>query len=149
TLKAPPVPTPSAAVSLAIQTLTHTPPQTTPDRKGVAVSINGMVTYANLAGHPTATVQWGDGSAATPGPLNGTGGVPALTARHIYARPGVYAVTLTVTDAAGAKVTATTAVDDPGVWLVKGTLYVLGTDQSDRVTISQANPRRLRIGANF
>jgi phospholipase C len=54
----------------------------------------------------SASVTWGDGSAAVPATVSALGGNQfSLTAAHTYAEDGQYAVTVTVTDQGGAAVT--------------------------------------------
>jgi hypothetical protein len=59
------------------------------------------------AGHYSASVDWGDGSGSAAGTVgaDGSGGF-TVTADHAYARPGTYAITVTIADSDGQQTTA-------------------------------------------
>ncbi|HET8980289.1 MAG TPA: hypothetical protein VFN87_19210 [Solirubrobacteraceae bacterium] len=60
----------------------------------------------------TATIDWGDGTAASAGtvrPVLGTPGGFAVTASHTYARANDYFLTVTVADAGGSRVSVNTS----------------------------------------
>ena len=53
----------------------------------------------STAAEYTATINWGDGSAPTPGTITGpTGGPFTVSGTHTYTEEGTYAVTVTITD---------------------------------------------------
>jgi hypothetical protein len=62
------------------------------------------------AGHYSASVDWGDGSGPAGGTVgaDGSGGF-TVTADHAYARPGNYAVTVTIADPDGQQTTASSS----------------------------------------
>lgn len=49
----------------------------------------------------TATIDWGDGTAASAGSVGALGGGFSVSGAHVYATAGTYALTVTVTDAGG------------------------------------------------
>ncbi|HEY0512536.1 MAG TPA: hypothetical protein VGH73_11565 [Thermoanaerobaculia bacterium] len=61
---------------------------------------------ANVAGDFTATINWGDGSVTSPGTITGGGGAFTVSGNHTYAMPGVFPVTVTLTDDAPGTATA-------------------------------------------
>jgi PKD repeat protein len=71
---------------------------------------------ANLSEVPsafTASINWGDGTAATTGVVNGAGGLYSVSGSHEYAVLGYdrsYTATITVKDAGGSQVVLTTPV---------------------------------------
>ncbi|WP_181408341.1 GH92 family glycosyl hydrolase [Schumannella sp. 10F1B-5-1] len=71
---------------------------------------------ATSAGSYTATIDWGDGSAAEPGTVAPAGtaddGSPtyAVSGAHTYAKPGVVTATITVADADGVRASATVPI---------------------------------------
>jgi hypothetical protein len=67
---------------------------------------------AEAVGNYTATVDFGDGSTASPGTITFANGTFTVTASHTFANQGAYAITTTIQDEGGsqATVTSTTAV---------------------------------------
>jgi PKD repeat protein len=57
-----------------------------------------------------ASIDWGDGSAATPGSVTAQGGGFAVGGTHVYSAAGSYTATVTVTDAGGSRATATASI---------------------------------------
>jgi CSLREA domain-containing protein len=55
----------------------------------------------------SASINWGDGTAATAGAITGSGGTLTVSGSHTYAEEGTYSVRTTVTDADNASNTAT------------------------------------------
>jgi PKD repeat protein len=70
---------------------------------------------AGFAGLYTATIDWGDGTPATPGTVAANGSGFDLSGSHTYPRAGTYTVRATVQDAGGATTTivSTAVVADP------------------------------------
>jgi PKD repeat protein len=87
--------------------------------------VNVSVTFTDPGTADSFTVQWnwGDGSTANPIHLSPTDS-KSLTASHWYAAPGVYTISLTVTDKDGGAATKTAAsyvvVYDPSAGFVTG-----------------------------
>jgi PKD repeat protein len=82
--------------------------------EGAAVSgVVAHVSDANLGGSASdfsATINWGDGSAAGSGAIGGSGGSYTVSGSHVYATPGTYTVTVAVADTGGSTATATSTV---------------------------------------
>jgi hypothetical protein len=67
------------------------------------------------ASHYTATIDWGDQSAATTGTVEAIPGGAWVVGTHTYSDSGPYTITVTVGDDGGAVVKATTTAFDPPV----------------------------------
>ena len=98
-----------------------------PNAVNASVSATGTFTDADLADTPpdvvTATINWGDGSLPTTPTISGSGTTRSVSGSHTYTVPGVYTLTLTVTDAAGEYATTTyqyVVVYDPSAGFVTG-----------------------------
>ncbi|MFW9871193.1 MAG: PKD domain-containing protein, partial [Candidatus Thorarchaeota archaeon] len=66
---------------------------------GNAVDMSAIFTDPDIDDYHTAVWDWGDGTTADPGIVDQT--ARTVTGSHVYATPGVYTVTLTVTDSWG------------------------------------------------
>jgi PKD domain len=66
----------------------------------LATALNASVPYtdAGVWDTHTATFDWGDGTTPSPALVVGGGGAGEASASHTYAAPGLYPVTITVTD---------------------------------------------------
>jgi hypothetical protein len=69
----------------------------------------------------TATIDWGDGSGATLGIVTLAAGVFSVSALHVYAEEGSYAITVTIMDVGGASTTVTSTATVSDAPLIAGT----------------------------
>lgn len=91
-------------------------------------------------------IDWGDGDSET---IQLTNDERTLTPTHVYATGGVFNVTVSVEDDdSGIDFGATTVVVT-GVGVVGNTLYVVGTDGDDQVSINQTGNGLLKVHASF
>ena len=81
------------------------------------------------------TVDWGDGSSEVL--YDFTDLDRAFSGNHVYQEGGVYQITLTLIDDDDGIDTTTQMVAVRGTGLVDGTLYIIGTDQRDKIEIYQ------------
>jgi hypothetical protein len=116
-------------------------------QEGEAVTVTGSFTDVGTLDTHSATIDWGDGN-TTDAAITESGGNGSLTGSHAYAAGGVYTITVTFHDDDGATVTSTTTAVITGVGVVGNTLYVIGTDFADHVTINQAGSV-YRVHADF
>jgi VCBS repeat-containing protein len=77
------------------------------------ITLEGLFTDADVADTHLATIDWGDGSDASAGTVDEASG--SITGEHSYTEVGIYTVTVTVRDSAGAERadTLTITVVDP------------------------------------
>jgi PKD repeat protein len=83
-------------------------------------SLSATFTDANTGALPsdfTATINWGDSTAATTGAVTGSGGSYSIAATHQYAEEGTYTVSIAVADDGGSSTSlgTTATVSDPAV----------------------------------
>jgi Big-like domain-containing protein/PKD domain-containing protein len=97
-----------------------------PNAVGTSVAATGNFTDVDFGDSPpdvlSATINWGDG-ATTAGAISGSGTTRTVDGSHTYTAPGVYTLTLTVTDAAAAsdfKIYQYVVVYDPNGGFVTG-----------------------------
>jgi hypothetical protein len=121
------------------------------------VTFTGMVATftdpdtASTAAEYSATIDWGDSTASTPGTISGpTGGPFTVSGTHMYAEQGTYSVTVTITDVDNPKnnatVISTARVNDARLSSMCATMPVstqtytgstaIFTDQSSTGTLS-------------
>jgi hypothetical protein len=72
----------------------------------------------------TATIDWGDGTAASPGAVTGSGGSYAVTGSHTYTGTGYYTIKVHIVDDGGSTADAQTRVLIYG--LAQGGNFVIG-----------------------
>ncbi|MEP7215414.1 MAG: PKD domain-containing protein [Anaerolineaceae bacterium] len=92
-----------------------------PVMEGTLATVSASFSDFGLSETHTATIDWDDGSTASVIPL--AAGVTDLSAEHTYAEPGVYTVTVTVTDSAhqsGSSALRYIVVYDPTAGFVTG-----------------------------
>lgn len=104
------------------------------------VSIDGRVSDPGMMDTHTIRVDWGDGSPVrivTVNPRNRT-----FTAFHEYEQGGVYSITVTAIDKDGAtsEPRSVTAFVQ-GLGLNNGTLYIVGTNERDKVDVKEKTVR--------
>jgi Ca2+-binding RTX toxin-like protein len=93
----------------------------------------------------SGTINWGDGT---------TTEIAGLTAdlfesAHVYARGGIYEITLNLSDDDKGTAIDTTKVMVTGAGLVDGVLYVAGTSSDDSVRIDQTCHGKIMVYASF
>ncbi|NHA67339.1 RHS repeat-associated core domain-containing protein [Phycicoccus flavus] len=76
---------------------------------GGLTQVNGRLTDAGWRDTHEATVDWGDGSTSTVPVTTAGAGWGTFIGSHVYARPGAYSVTATLTDDDGGTATQTLA----------------------------------------
>lgn len=91
-------------------------------------------------------VDWGDGNSDT---IQLSGGERTLAPTHVYATGGVFNVTVSVQDDDTAIDLASTTVVVTGVGVAGDTLYVVGTDGDDQVSINQTGNGTIKVHADF
>jgi uncharacterized delta-60 repeat protein len=127
---------------------------TVPVRVGVRVSLSASFTYNIPTDQHHAVWDWGDhtttDSAGTVAEANGSGSV---TGSHAYAAPGIYLVTVTVTDQRGASGSATAV---PGVVVISlriggitGSGVLNGPPFAVAIAAAPAGQVRFRISAKY
>ena len=83
----------------------------------------------------TLSIDWGDGSAIEVVPVDVLNGSGTLNGSHIYEGPGIYEITVTLTDDDGGTTQAVVSATINGIGLTNGTLNLIGTDDHDHVHI--------------
>ncbi len=76
---------------------------------GTAAGVSAPFTDPGSHDTHTSTISWGD-TTSSPGAVTGSGGNGTASGSHVYAAPGVYTVTVTVTDDDLGTVSASTQV---------------------------------------
>jgi len=97
----------------------------------------------------TATIDWGDGTAATNATITESGGSGSLAGGHVYAAGGIYTVTITVRDQLGATDTASLDLLITGAGVHGGVLQILGTAEDDQVVVNQQADGTLKVHASY
>ncbi|MEQ9408719.1 MAG: Calx-beta domain-containing protein, partial [Fuerstiella sp.] len=112
------------------------------------VTVTAAFTDGNPGDVHTATIDWGDGTITT-GVVTESGGSGTVTSQHRYREPGIYVVTVTVSDGQGGVAAASAVSPITGIRLVNGTLIIVGTNLDDSVSVNIAGKNKLRVHASF
>jgi hypothetical protein len=135
-------------VAPVITSLASSSPECGGAAEGQAVTVSGTFTDVGVQDTHTAVIDWGDGttSAAT---ISESGGSGTLSGSHAYAVGGVYPITVKLTDDDTLSAIASSQAVVSGVGVRNGTLYVIGTEDADHVTINQQGDGTYVVHANF
>lgn len=134
-------------VAPVLASLGNSSPECGGAAEGQAVNVTGSFTDVGILDVHTATINWGDGNTTT-ATISESGGSGTFAGSHPYAAGGIYTITVTLKDDDGGTVTKTTTAVVTGVGVIGGTLYVIGTDNADHITINQAGSV-YRVHADF
>jgi hypothetical protein len=101
---------------------------------------------AAASGDYTATIDWGDHSASSPGTISGTPAGFAVSGSHTYASSGKFTVTVTITDAGGARTvaTSTATVSTTATNRIRVTGHRAGKQGVQTITVFLPGPGVLR-----
>ena len=118
--------------------------------EGDIALLEGTFSDLGLADSHEALIDWGDGttSLATVTPaMNGEG---KFAGRHVYAKAGVYKVTITVADDEDADMVETLAFVS-GVAIHDGVLHIVGTTGDDTINVNPTvgDATSIDVSANF
>lgn len=102
---------------------------------GEEATISADFTDSGILDTHTVSIDWGDGSAIEVVPVDALNGSGTLNGSHIYEGPGIYEITVTLTDDDGGTTQAVVSAIINGIGLNNGTLNLIGTDGHDRVHI--------------
>lgn len=111
--------------------------------EGETLTLDGTFLDAGTSLDHSGTVDWGDGSEPDSLTVDFAAGSGSFAATHVYANPGTYTATVTISDGElnttmSIQTTVVEAVDDePGVTVHQGQLRIVGTDENDIVTVSR------------
>jgi Ca2+-binding RTX toxin-like protein len=109
-----------------------------------------MFTDVGTGDTHTATINWGDQTSFTEATITESSGSGSLTGNHVYAAGGIYTVKVTVKDDDGAvSNTLTTTAYVIGAGVTDGTLYVIGTNQDDHMTINATGNGYFKVHTGF
>ena len=110
---------------------------------GEVLALNGSFLDAGTVLAHSGTVDWGDGSGPQALSVAFELGSGSFEATHVYANPGTYTTTITISDG-DLETTAlveTTVIEEvvtePGVRVANGKLQIIGTDDNDFVSVSR------------
>lgn len=95
----------------------------------------------------TATLDWGDGSPLEPGVITPGSGSGTIAGSHVYAAPGVYTVTVTVTDNHGASDSDTKTIRVANGFLAYCFFGEGNRPISDRIDIRKRVQAECRVGS--
>lgn len=111
------------------------------------VTVTAEFTDPGIVDTHQAWIDWGDGTVTAAGIIQGSG-QGTLQGAHRYISGGQYTITVKLADGDGGMDTETTSVFVAGVGTWNATLFVIGTDQADHITINAAGPI-LKVHADF
>jgi PKD repeat protein len=109
--------------------------------RGQTLNFTGSFTDPGLNDTHTARIDWGDGSISSPVVTGSGSAFRQLAATHTYQTSGTYQATLTVSDDDGGSASRQIEVvvqtaQVPGVALRNGLLEIVGSEQSDSITVA-------------
>jgi hypothetical protein len=114
--------------------------------QGATVTIHATFMDTNAGDTHTAMIDWGDGQ-TSPGTVNEGSGT--VSAEHVYAEGGIYAITMTLADQHSALDQETMQAVISGVALRGGVLQIIGTSHDDHVTVNKLGNGLLKVHADF
>ena len=117
---------------------------------GEEVTFAAQFTDVGMLDSHTAIIDWGDGTSSS-GKIVESGGSGSVSGSHIYAKGGIYNITLTLTDDdMGIAIGMTTAVIT-GIGVDGDILQIIGTSGDDHVTVNMTRGchKQFKVHANF
>jgi len=115
---------------------------------GQTGTLTATVKDAGLLDLVTATINWGDGTNSTVTVSGDALQGSQITANHVYLGGGIFTATVTLTDQDTGSVTQSFDVLVTGAGLVNRTLYAVGTDSDDVISIGRQSKNTV-VNANF
>jgi hypothetical protein len=135
-------------VKPVITSFTSSSPECGGAAEGQPVTVTGTFTDVGVQDTHTALINWGDGTTSL-ATISESGGSGTLSASHAYAAGGIYPITVKLTDDDTLSAIAASQAVVTGVGVSNGTLYVIGTDNDDHVTINQQGNGTYVVHADF
>ena len=111
---------------------------------GQSIALTASFDDPGLLDTHTATIDWGDGTQSA-GNIAGN----VVTGNHTYDEGGVYLVSVSVTDDDGDTDAATTTVYVTGIRVKDGVLQIVGTRESDNISIRNHRKHGAEVRTNF
>jgi VCBS repeat-containing protein len=134
----------TVAVAIDVTPVNHLPIATGSFIAAVQASGAGasVATFTDVDNEPpsqfNATIDWGDGTSATPGNVTAINGVYNVSGSHVYDVPGGYFTTVTIEDPGGGSVVAVGRVSVAAVGVVLAGAPIAGSDSgassTDRIS---------------
>jgi Ca2+-binding RTX toxin-like protein len=131
-----------------IRSFTSSSPECGGAAEGQPVTVSGTFTDVGVQDTHTALINWGDGTTSF-ATISESGGSGTLSASHTYAVGGIYPITVKLTDDDTLSAVAASQAVVTGVGVKNGTLYVIGTENDDHVTINQQGDGTYMVHADF
>jgi hypothetical protein len=113
------------------------------------VLLTGAFTDVGTLDTHTATIDWGDGTAAINATIVQGAGSGTFSGSHAYAAGGIYTITITLRDDDTGTAVRTTQALITGAGIVGGKLYVIGTHDDDHVTVNKQGGNSFKVHADF